>query len=67
MEHYVTAMYEQGVLKPLGRVDLQEKQIVTLRIIPSEKAVLDSKGMVKGNPTYINEIAESKELLEWNP
>jgi hypothetical protein len=38
---------------------------MTLKIIPSEKAVVDSKG--KGNPAYLNEIAESKELLEWNP
>ncbi len=67
MDNYITAKYEHDVLKPLGTIDLRENQVVTLKLIPSEKAVLDSRGIVKGNPAYLDEIAESKELLEWNP
>lgn len=67
VENYITAVFEQGVLKPLEEVNLDEKQVVTLKIIPSEKAVLDSKGMVKGNPKYLEKIAEEIDLLEWNP
>ncbi len=65
--NYITATYQDGVLKPRGKVDLHENQIVTLKIIPSEKAVMDSKGIVKGKPEYITEIAESGDLVEWNP
>ena len=62
----IVAIYEKGVLKPLKPLNLQEKEKVTLKIIKKKSAVLATKGMIKGKAEFLEEIAQSKELEEWN-
>ena len=60
------AVYEDGILKPLTPVDFKEHEKVNLKVVNTKSTVLKTKGIVKGNPKFIKEIAESQELDEWN-
>ncbi|UCE17777.1 MAG: antitoxin family protein [Gemmatimonadota bacterium] len=60
------AVYEDGILKPLTPVDFKEHEKVNLKVVNEKSTVLETKGMVKGNPKFIKEVAESKEFDEWN-
>jgi len=66
MQENIIAVYEDGVLKPLTPVDFKDHQRVSLKIIRKKSVVLETKGMIPGNSKYIKEVAESKELEEWN-
>ena len=56
----VKAIYENGVLRPLKKLDLKEKEEVELRIVPN--IVARTKGIIKVDPKIAKEIAESNEL-----
>ncbi len=66
MKESITAVYEDGVLKPLTPVDFKNHQQVKLKIIDTRSIVLETKGMLNGEAKYLREIAESKELEEEN-
>jgi predicted DNA-binding antitoxin AbrB/MazE fold protein len=66
MKNEIIAVYENGILRPLTPLDLKENQKVNLKITKRKSIVLQTKGMVQGNPKYLKEIAESEELAEWN-
>jgi predicted DNA-binding antitoxin AbrB/MazE fold protein len=60
------AIYKNGVFEPLTKIPLKEQQKVLLKIISPRSRVNETRGMIKGNEVYLKQIAESKELLEWN-
>jgi predicted DNA-binding antitoxin AbrB/MazE fold protein len=66
MENRFSAIYENGTFIPLSKIDFKEKQKVDLKVIPSKSVVQTTKGLIKGNTQYLRDIAESKELDEWN-
>jgi len=67
MKEDITVVYEDGVLKPLTPIDFKEHQQVDLKVVEKKSIVATTKGMVHGASKYIGEIAESKDLEEWNP
>jgi len=56
----IRAIYEEGVLKPLDKLKLKEREEVELKIISS--TVGGTKGIIKISPGLAKEIAESEEL-----
>jgi len=43
MGQIVTAVYESGLLRPLHRLNLREREVVRLQILPAEASVVQSK------------------------
>lgn len=66
MQKEITAVYENGILRPLTPLNLKEHEKVNLKITRKKSVVLATKGMIQGNSKYLKEIAESEELVEWN-
>ena len=56
----VKAIYENGVLKPRGKLDLREREEVQIEILSS--SVKKTQGIIKINPDLAAEIAENNEL-----
>lgn len=56
----VKAIYEKGILRPLKKLNLKEKEEVELKIVPD--IVTKTKGIIKIDPKLAKEIAESNEL-----
>jgi predicted DNA-binding antitoxin AbrB/MazE fold protein len=61
MPKTIEAIYENGVFKPLEKIDLKEHQKVEIIIEKAESVANRSQGIVKGNPEVIEEIALSPE------
>jgi predicted DNA-binding antitoxin AbrB/MazE fold protein len=53
------AVYENGVLRPLKKLNLQQGEEVEIEI---KDAVLRTKGIIKLDPEIAREIADSDEL-----
>ncbi len=53
------AVYKDGILKPLGKLDLKEGEEVDIEI---RSAVKRTYGMFKVDPETSKEIAESEDL-----
>jgi predicted DNA-binding antitoxin AbrB/MazE fold protein len=66
MENSFSAIYKDGVLEPLSKIDLKEQQQVKLKVLSQKSIVQATKGMIKANAEYLQQVAESEELLEWN-
>jgi len=58
----IKAIYENGVLKPLGKLDLEEKEEIGIKIA---NTVRSTKGIIKVKRKLAKEIAESDELSVW--
>ena len=56
----IRAIYEDGVLKPLDKLKLSEREEVEPRVISNE--VEKTKGIIKISPKLAKEISESEEL-----
>ena len=63
MSKTVEAIFENGVLKPLGKIDLKEHQKVEIIVRPKESAVDRTKGMFKADPEIVRFIAEDDSIL----
>ncbi|MBI4688662.1 MAG: antitoxin family protein [Nitrospirae bacterium] len=63
MSTAVKAIFENGVLKPLKKIDLKERQKVEIILKPKESAVEKTKGMFRANPDLIKFIAEDDSIL----
>jgi predicted DNA-binding antitoxin AbrB/MazE fold protein len=59
----IHAIYENGVLKPLERLDLKEFQRLklSLEILPS--VVDDTQALIHARPEVVEEVAEGEEYL----
>ena len=58
----IKAIYENGILRPLEKVDLREKEEIEIKIA---NAVRRTEGIIKVSPKIAKEIAESDELSVW--
>ena len=56
----VKAIYENGVLKPVRKLDLREKEEIEIEIVPNR--VNKTRGIIKVNSDLATEIAASDEL-----
>ncbi|NIA30396.1 MAG: DUF104 domain-containing protein, partial [Actinobacteria bacterium] len=56
METVFTAIYKNGILKPLSKVDFEENKQVVLKIIHSGSIVKNTKGMIKGKAQFLKQI-----------
>lgn len=63
MLNTVKAIYENGVLKPIEKIDLKERQKVEIILKLKKSAVERTKGMFHANPELIRFIAEDDALL----
>jgi predicted DNA-binding antitoxin AbrB/MazE fold protein len=61
MSQILEAIYENGVFKPLEKVDLKEHQKIEIFIKEKESVAKKSQGILKGDPKVIEEIALSLE------
>jgi len=43
MGQVVTAVYEGGFLRPLHRLNLRERQVIRLQVLPAEASAVQSK------------------------
>ena len=57
----IYAIYENGVIKPLEQLDLQESQRLklSLEILPS--VVDDTQALIRARPDVVEEVAEGDE------
>lgn len=63
----VEAIYQNGKLKLLEPVDLQENERVLVKVI-QRSAVLSSQGILSGlDPDLVREVAEGDEFSIFNP
>jgi len=53
------AIYEDGVLKPLGKIELEEKEEILVEIKKRRM-----KGILKVDPKIVDEVIENEELFE---
>ncbi len=51
MPRIIEAVYENGVFKPLQKVDLKEGERVRLKLEPAEDVVRGAFGILKGKDT----------------
>lgn len=61
MSQVIEAIYENGVLKPLEKIDLKEHQKIEIFIKEKESVAKRSQGILKGDPKVIEEIAMNPE------
>jgi len=60
----IEVIYENGVFKPLKKVDLKEKEKVKIRITSEKTLAREFQGALKlDNEKIIEEIAESDEIV----
>ncbi len=64
MPKVIQAVYENGVFKPIGKIDLREHQQVELVLSERPSATQKTQGILKGlDDAAINDIALSPEFL----
>lgn len=66
MAKTIHAVYENGVLRPLEKLDLKESQRLklTLEVLPS--VVDETQALIRARPEVVKEVAERDEYLpEW--
>jgi len=62
MPKVIQAIYENGVFKPMGKVDLPEHQRVEINVTPPPSAVENTKALFKADAGLIRFIAEDDSL-----
>ncbi len=64
MPKVIHAVYENGVFKPVGKIDLREHQQVEIVLSEMPSATQKTQGILKGlDDATINDIALSPEFL----
>ena len=61
MPKTVEAIYENGVFKPLEKIDLKQHQKIEIFIKEKESVAKRSQGILKGDPKVIEAIELSPE------
>jgi predicted DNA-binding antitoxin AbrB/MazE fold protein len=59
----IDAVYEDGVIKPLVKLALQESQKIKVTIDTTESIVASTKAMIKADPDVVRQVAESDDYL----
>jgi len=59
----IRAVYENGVLRPLEKLDLKESQRLklTFEVLPS--VVEETRALIRAKPEVVTEVAERDEYL----
>ena len=64
MPKVIQAVYENGVFKPVGKIDLQEHQPVEIVLSEMSSVTQKTQGILKGlDDDVVNDIALSPEFL----
>ena len=63
MRKTIDAVYENGVIKPLVKLALQESQKIKVTIDTTESIVASTKAMIKADPDVVRQVAESDDYL----
>ncbi len=63
MPKIIEAVFENGVIKPLEAVALEEHQRLRVIITPLPGVVAESRGMIPASVEVVQEVAESDEFL----
>jgi len=63
MHKTIDAIYEDGVIKPLERLLLSESQKIKITVETTESLVTSTKGIIKGDPDVVKQVAASDEYL----
>lgn len=63
MPKIIEAVFEDGVIRPLEAVQLEEHQRLRLVITPLPGAVAQSRGVIPASAEVVEEVAESHEVL----
>ncbi len=61
MSKTIEAIYENGVFKPLEKIELNEHQKIEIIIKEIKNVAKASQGIVKGSPKVIEEVALNPE------
>lgn len=63
MHKTIDAVYEDGVIKPLERLDISESQKIKITIETTESVVASTKAIIKADPEVVRHVAVSDEYL----
>ncbi len=63
MQKTIDATYEDGVIKPLERLDISESQKIKITIETTESVVASTKAIIKADPDVVRHVAVSDEYL----
>ena len=59
----IHAIYENGILRPIEKIDLEEQQKVEIIVMQKKSAVDRTKGMFKADSGLAKFIAEDDSIL----
>ena len=63
MHKTIDAIYENGVIKPLERLDISESQKIKITVETTENIVASTKAIIKADPDVVRHVAVSDEYL----
>ena len=63
MHKTIDAIYENGVIKPLKKLDISESQKIKITIETTENIVASTKAIIKADPDVVRHVAVSDEYL----
>ena len=63
MRKAIDAVFENGVIKPLEAVDLEEHQRLRVLLMPASRLVADSRSLISAPPEIVREVAEGEDFL----
>jgi predicted DNA-binding antitoxin AbrB/MazE fold protein len=64
MHKTIDAIYENGVIKPLERLDISESKKIKITIETTESIVASTKAIIKADPDVVLHVAVSDEYLQ---
>jgi len=64
MHKTIDAIYENGVIKPLERLDISESKKIKITIEATENIVASTKAIIKADPDVVLHVAVSDEYLQ---
>jgi predicted DNA-binding antitoxin AbrB/MazE fold protein len=63
MHKTIDAIYENGVIKPLERLDISESKKIKITIETTESIVASTKAIIKADPDVVLHVVVSDEYL----
>ncbi len=63
MRRAIDAVFENGVIKPLEAVDLEEHQRLRVVLMPASGLVAESRGLISASAEVVREVAEGEDFL----
>lgn len=63
MHKTIDAIYENGVIKPLEKLDISESKKIKITIEMTESIVASTKAIIKADPDVVRDVALNEEYL----